>query len=62
VDVLVDAQRIDRSRAVAGNSESPTEAKTSSMEEILDKVRTVTSRMEALLRATEIDDVARHAE
>ena len=30
-------------------------------EEILDKVRTVTSRMEALLRATEIDDVARRA-
>jgi hypothetical protein len=28
---------------------------------VLDKVRTVTSRMEALLRATEIDDVARHA-
>ena len=46
---------------MAGNSESPTEAKTSSMEEILDKVRTVTSRMEALLRATEIDDVARRA-
>ena len=30
-------------------------------EEILDKVRTITSRMEALLRATEIDDVARRA-
>jgi hypothetical protein len=34
---------------------------TATAEEILDKVRTITSRMEALLRATEIDDVARHA-
>ena len=34
---------------------------TATGEEILDKVRTVTSRMEALLRATDIDDVARHA-
>jgi hypothetical protein len=34
---------------------------TATAEEILDKVRTVTSRMEALLRATEINDVARHA-
>ena len=34
---------------------------TATAEEILDKVRTVTSRMETLLRATEIDDVARHA-
>jgi transposase len=30
-------------------------------EEIIAKVRSVTARMEALLRATEIDDVARHA-
>jgi hypothetical protein len=34
---------------------------TVSAEEILEKVRTITSRMEALLRATEIDDVARQA-
>jgi hypothetical protein len=27
-------------------------------DEIIDRVRTVTSRMEALLHATEIDDVA----
>jgi hypothetical protein len=30
-------------------------------DEILDKVRVVTSHMEALLRATEIDDVAGRA-
>jgi transposase len=34
---------------------------TVSAEEILDKVRAITSRMESLLRATEIDDVARRA-
>ncbi|MDQ3154152.1 MAG: IS630 family transposase [Actinomycetota bacterium] len=34
---------------------------TATADEIIDKVRTVTSRMEALLRATEIDDVARQA-
>ena len=34
---------------------------TATAEEILDKIRTVTSRMETFLRATEIDDVARHA-
>ncbi len=30
-------------------------------EEIISKVRTITSRMEALLSATEIDDIARQA-
>jgi len=34
---------------------------TATAEEIIDKVRTVTSRMEALLRAAEIDDVADQA-
>jgi transposase len=34
---------------------------TATAEEIIDKVRTITSRMEALLRATEINDVARQA-
>ena len=34
---------------------------TATADEILAKVRTITSRMEALLRATEINDVARHA-
>ncbi len=34
---------------------------TATADEILDKVRTITSRMEALLRATEIDDVAGRA-
>ena len=43
------------------NSDCGPIAWTATAEEILDKVRTVTSRMEALLRATEINDVARHA-
>jgi transposase len=34
---------------------------TATAEEILDKVRTITTRMEALLRATEIDDITRQA-
>jgi transposase len=34
---------------------------TATADEIIDKVRTITSRMEALLSATEIDDVARQA-
>jgi transposase len=34
---------------------------TATAEEIIDKVRVVTARMEALMRATEIDDVARQA-
>ena len=34
---------------------------TATAEEIIDKVRAVTARMEALLHATEIDDVARQA-
>ena len=34
---------------------------TATAEEIIGKVRTITSRMEALMRATEIDDVARQA-
>lgn len=34
---------------------------TATAEEIIDKVRAITTRMEALLRATEIDDVARQA-
>ena len=34
---------------------------TATAEEIIDKVRAVTARMEALLRATEIDDVGRQA-
>ncbi|MGH3906214.1 MAG: transposase [Pseudonocardiaceae bacterium] len=34
---------------------------TATVEEIIDKVRTITSRMDALLRATEIDDVAGQA-
>lgn len=34
---------------------------TATAEEIIDKVRAITARMEALLRATEIDDVARQA-
>ncbi|MGH3907491.1 MAG: hypothetical protein ACRDTE_25440 [Pseudonocardiaceae bacterium] len=34
---------------------------TATAEEIIDKVRTITSRMDALLRATEIDDVADRA-
>jgi transposase len=34
---------------------------TATAEEIIEKVRTITSRMEALLRATEIDDVAGQA-
>ncbi|MDQ3763910.1 MAG: IS630 family transposase [Actinomycetota bacterium] len=34
---------------------------TATAEEIIDKVRVITARMEALLRATEIDDVARQA-
>ena len=34
---------------------------TASADEIIDRVRTVTSRMEALLHATEIDDVAGRA-
>jgi hypothetical protein len=32
---------------------------TATAEEIIDKVRAITARMDALLRATEIDDVAR---
>ena len=43
------------------NSDCAPIAWTATAEEILDKVRTVTSRMEALLRATEIDDVAGRA-
>ena len=43
------------------NSDCRPIAWTATTEEILDKVRAVTSRTEALLRATEIDDVARHA-
>ena len=43
------------------NSDCGPIAWTATAEEILDKVHTVTSRMEALLRATEIDDVARYA-
>ncbi len=43
------------------NSDCAPIAWTATAEEILDKVRTITSRMETLLRATEIDDVARHA-
>ncbi|MGH4015109.1 MAG: hypothetical protein ACRDSL_14545 [Pseudonocardiaceae bacterium] len=31
---------------------------TATADEIIDKVRAITSRMEALMRATEIDDVA----
>ena len=34
---------------------------TATAEEIIDKVRVITARMDALLRATEIDDVARQA-
>jgi hypothetical protein len=34
---------------------------TATAEEIIDKVRAITSRMDALLRATEIDDVAGRA-
>jgi hypothetical protein len=34
---------------------------TATAEEILEKVRVITARMEALLRATEIDDVAPRA-
>ena len=34
---------------------------TATAEEILDKVRTITSHMEVLLHATEIDDVTRQA-
>jgi hypothetical protein len=34
---------------------------TATAEEIIDKVRAITAHMEALLRATEIDDVARQA-
>ncbi len=34
---------------------------TATAEEILDKVRAITSRMEAFLRSTQIDDVARQA-
>jgi transposase len=34
---------------------------TATAEEIIDKVRVITAHMEALLRATEIDDVARQA-
>ncbi|MGH4022220.1 MAG: hypothetical protein ACRDT0_23895, partial [Pseudonocardiaceae bacterium] len=34
---------------------------TATAEEIIDKVRTITARMEALVRATEIDDVAHQA-
>lgn len=34
---------------------------TATAEEIIDKVRLITAHMEALLRATEIDDVARQA-
>jgi len=43
------------------NSDSAPIAWTATAEEIIDKVRTITSRMEALLRATEIDDGACHA-
>ena len=43
------------------NSDCGPIAWTATAEEILDKVRTITSRMEALLRATEIDDVAGRA-
>ena len=43
------------------NSDCGPIAWTATADEILDKVRTVTSRMEALLRATEIDDVAGRA-
>jgi hypothetical protein len=34
---------------------------TATAEEIMDKLRVITARMDALLRATEIDDVARQA-
>jgi hypothetical protein len=34
---------------------------TATAEEIIDKVRTITARMEALVRASEIDDVTRQA-
>ena len=43
------------------NSDCAPIAWTATADEILNKVRTVTSRMETLLRATEIDDVARRA-
>jgi putative transposase len=34
---------------------------TATADEIIDKVRAITARMDALLRATEIDDVTRQA-
>lgn len=43
------------------NSDCPPITWTATAEEIIDKVRAVTSHMEALLRATEIDNVAHHA-
>ena len=43
------------------NSDCKPIAWTATAEEIIGKVRTITSRMEALMRATEIDDVASQA-
>lgn len=43
------------------NSDGKPIKRTATAEEIIDKVRAITARMEALLRATEIDDVARQA-
>ena len=43
------------------NSDSKPIKWTATAEEIIGKVRAITARMEALLRATEIDDVARQA-
>jgi hypothetical protein len=43
------------------NSNCAPIAWTASADDIIDKVRAVTSRMDALLRATEIDDVAPQA-
>ena len=43
------------------NSDCAPIAWTASADEIIDRVRIVTSRMETLLRATEIDDVSGRA-